>query len=160
MKTLIIYYSRTGATKKLAEKLATVFSADLEVIKDPTNRSGLKGYINCGKEAVLKKLALIDPISHNLKDYDLVLVGTPVWAMTISSPIRAFLENYKSEFKSWALFATQGGEGEQKTLLGAEKVVGFPAKAFLHLLTKQIQKEDFDAQVEEFKGKIEKKFII
>jgi flavodoxin len=155
MKTLIIYYSRTGVTKKLAEKLADVFAADIEEIKDPTDRSGLKGYFNCGREAVLKKLALIDPIVHDLKKYDLVLVGTPVWAMTISSPVRAFLENYKSEFKSWGLFATQGGEGEQKTLLGAEKVVGFPAKGFLRLLTKQVQKEDFVAQLEEFKGKFE-----
>lgn len=154
MKTLVIYYSRTGTTKKLAEKLAEVLGADIEGIKDPANRSGLKGYMNSGREAVFKKLALIDPIAHNLRDYDLVLVGTPVWAMTISSPIRAFLENYKSEFKSWALFATQGGEGEQKTLLGAEKVVGFPAKAFLKLLTKQVQKENFEFQIEEFKKKI------
>lgn len=154
MKTLIIYYSRTGTTKKLAEKLAAVLGADLEGIKDPTDRSGLKGYMNSGREAAFKKLALIDPITHNLKDYDLVLVGTPVWAFTISSPVRAFLENYKSEFKSWALFATQGGEGEQKTLLGAEKVVGFPAKAFLHLLTKQVLNEDCATQIEEFKGKL------
>ncbi|MFZ4648087.1 MAG: flavodoxin family protein [Patescibacteria group bacterium] len=156
MKTLIVYYSRTGVTRKLATELANLLGADLEEIKDPTSRIGVMGYLNSGKEAALKKLAPIEELVHRLKDYDLILVGTPVWAFTISSPVRSFLEKYKKDLNSWALFCTQGGEGEQKTLASAEKIVGSPAKAFLRLLTKQVLRREFLSEISAFKEKLGK----
>lgn len=156
MKILIVYYSRTGVTKKLAIHLASFLNADLEEIKDQNSRLGLLGYLNSGKEAALKKIIPIEKLIFDPKDYDLVLVGTPVWAFTISSPVRSFLEKYKNDFKAWAMFCTQGGEGEQKTLSSAEKIVGSPAKAFLRLLTKQVLRKEFLSEIEVFKEKLEK----
>lgn len=139
MKTLIVYYSRSGQTRLVAESLAKLSGADLEEINDPTDRAGAKGYLKSGKEAFLKKLPPIEPIKKDLKDYDLVLVGTPVWAFTISSPVRAFLEKYKNDLNSWALFCTQGGEGRQKTKEGAEKIISKPSRGFLYLTAKDLK---------------------
>lgn len=44
MRSLVVYYSRTGNTRYVAEKIATEFNADLEEIIDKKNRSGSLGY--------------------------------------------------------------------------------------------------------------------
>jgi flavodoxin len=45
MKTLIVYFSKSGTTKKLAEKLANIFKADIETLIDKKKRSGLIGWL-------------------------------------------------------------------------------------------------------------------
>lgn len=154
MKILIVYYSRTGVTKKLAEKISEILGADLEMIKDSSDRSGVMGYLKSGREAATKKIVTISPLVSQLKDYELVIVGTPVWAFTISSPVRTFFEQHKEELKNWALFCTQGGSGEQNTLKGAENIVNHPAKAFLNLLTKEVLREDISFKLANFKNKL------
>ena len=56
MKILIAYYSRTGSTKIVAEKLMAMTGADIEEIKDKTDRSGIIGYMRSGREAMKKIL--------------------------------------------------------------------------------------------------------
>ena len=109
MKILIVYYSRTGLTKKVGAKLAAALSADQEVITDKTERAGVIGYLRCGREAIKKEQPDIDPIKFDPAAYDLVIVGTPVWAAHMSSPIRSYLSEQKDKIKRIAFFATQGG---------------------------------------------------
>lgn len=138
MKTLILYYSRTGTTKKLAEKLANSLSADIEEVSETINRSGARGYLLSGRDAAFKKLTKINPISHNLSEYDLVVIGTPVWAWTMSSPIRTLITEQKDNIKKVAFFCTQGGEGNQGALPSMAKLIGKDPLASLSLLTKEV----------------------
>ena len=114
MKTLIIYYSRTGITKKVAEQLQKAFQADIEEVLDTVDRKGVKGYILSGRDAAFNRLTKIREIKANLKDYDLVIIGTPIWAFTIATPIRSLISQEKDNFSKSAFFCTKGGEGEQK----------------------------------------------
>lgn len=61
MKKLIVYYSRTGTTKKVAEILSVKLKADLTELVDMQDRSGLSGYIRSGYEAVIKKERPLNP---------------------------------------------------------------------------------------------------
>jgi len=64
MKILVIYYSRTGVTKKVAEILKGKLGADLEAIEDKINRRGVFGYIRSGREATLKIVPEILPFKN------------------------------------------------------------------------------------------------
>ena len=109
MKKLVIYYSRTGATKKIADEIADKIKADKEEVIDKKNRKGIVGYIIAGKDATFKKLTRIKELKKNPKDYDIVIIGTPVWASAPAPAIRTFLAKIKDYNKKIAFFCTGGG---------------------------------------------------
>lgn len=107
MRILVSFYSRSGNTKKVAEKISKSLSADIDEIKDLKDRTRtIMGWIISGRDAMQKKSTKIK-YRKNPSSYDLVIIGTPVWAWTISPAIRAYLSENK--FKKVAFFCTCGG---------------------------------------------------
>lgn len=154
MKTLILYYSRTGTTKKVAERLASVLGADIENVVDNVNRSGIRGYMISGRDAVKKTLIKINPLTHNISDYDLVIIGTPVWAWTMSAPIKSLITELKDNLKQVAFFCTQGGEGNQGAISNMIKLSGKEPLASLSLLNKKVVKDQIEKEINDFVSKL------
>lgn len=116
MKILVVYYSRSGITRRVALQIASFLQCDSEEIVDRTNRSGVVGFFRSGHEAAAKKSADIGAVEKDPALYDCVLIGTPVWAFTMSSPARAYIARYKDSFKSVGFFCTVGGKGAERAL--------------------------------------------
>lgn len=154
MKTLILFYSRTGMTKKVAEKLAIIFKADIEEIFDTTDRSGATGYLLSGRDATLKKLTKIKPLTHNLSDYELIIIGTPIWAWTMSTPIRTLLIEQKDKIRQVAFFCTQSGSGAQKAFSNMAELINQQPVATLDLLTKEVVSDKISDALNNFVAKI------
>lgn len=108
MRALVVYYSRTGNTKKIGDELAAALRADVEELKDGKNRGGPIGFIMSGREAMKKQPVTLEPLRHNPADYDMVVVGSPIWANGICTPVRTFLAQHKQEIKRAAWFCTSG----------------------------------------------------
>ncbi|HUO67740.1 MAG TPA: flavodoxin [Gammaproteobacteria bacterium] len=115
-RTLVVYFSRTGYTQRVAERIALAVDADCEPIRERSPRTGVLGYWRSAREALRKSAVEIAPASANPRDYALVVLGTPVWAGNMSSPIRAYIAQHKLDFARVALFCTQGGSGGEKVL--------------------------------------------
>lgn len=133
MNVLIVYYSRTGITAEIARAIHKEMGGDLEEIQDTRNRSGILGYLRSGLEAALKKQATIKEARNDPGEYDLVLIGTPVWSNNMSTPVRAYLERYKTSFKAAAYFATCGSTGVSKVLRDMENLGDTKARALLEI---------------------------
>lgn len=116
MKTLIVYYSRTGKTRSIAEKLAAHLGADLAEIADLKSRKGPLGFIGGGHDAFKKLTTEISPISYLPENYDLIIVGTPVWADNMSPAVRTFLTKHPLHGKQAAFFCTTAVSGIDNTL--------------------------------------------
>ncbi len=138
MKILVVYYSRTNVTRKVAVNLTKELKADIEQIKDVKDRGGLMGYLRSGKEAMMKTPAEIKEIKKDPSNYDLVIIGTPIWGYTMASPIRTYLTANK--FKQVAFFCTQGGSGAKRAFGHMAELIGKEPKATLTLLTKDVMK--------------------
>lgn len=106
---LCIYYSRTGNTKKAMEEIAAALDAELVELRDGADRSGWKGWLRCGLDAVRKNTRPTDPVetSRPLDAYRLVILGTPVWAGRESAVMRAFLQAHGAELKNAAYVLTR-----------------------------------------------------
>ena len=150
MKTLVVYYSRTGVTRKVAEAIQKELGCDLEEIIDRKDRKGPLGFIVSCKDAALKKETDIQPPAKNPQDYDLVIIGTPVWAGTMSCAVRTYVGKNKEAFRRVALFCTAGSSGIQPTFNHLEALCGKSPVAVLGLMTKEVAKEQFRDKVSEF----------
>ena len=107
-KVLIVYYSMTGNTDYIAQKLQKKTGADmfrLETVKPyPKGDNEFpKKERESGKLPDLKKLP------DNLGSYDIILVGTPVWWYSASNPVQSFLKQADFKGKKMAAFSTHGG---------------------------------------------------
>lgn len=155
-KILIVYYSRTGHVRRIAQELAARCGADIEEIRDPTKRAGVFGFMRCAIEAIREKLAPIAPTTTNVKGFDLVVLGTPVWASHVSSPMRSFVQAHAAELKRIALFCTQGGNGGPKVLAEIAALCGKDAVATLVLNEADIDKTRYAVQLDGFAAAIKK----
>ncbi len=123
-KILVVFYSRTGNTKKLAEKIARKLDADIEEIIDKKSRKGILGYVFGGRDAFRKSTTEII-FKKDPEKYRLVVIGTPVWAGTVVPAVRTYLIENKSKLKKVAFFCTFGG-GAGKTFKEMGEISGKP----------------------------------
>jgi multimeric flavodoxin WrbA len=94
-RILIVYYSRSGYTQRAAEALAERLDATLLPIEEARSRRGIFGYWRSAWEALRRIDADIALPATNPADFDLVLIGTPVWASRPSSPARTFAGRHR-----------------------------------------------------------------
>lgn len=154
VKTIIVYYSRTGNTKKLSEFLAKRTGYDIEELIDTKSRKGVWGWIISGRDALKKNLTEIKKLNKDISKYDIVLVGTPNWGATIVPAVRTFLTENKSKIKKVAFFQTRGGENDQNVFLAMEEVLGKKPITTLGISSKEVKKGDLKALTKSFVSKI------
>lgn len=144
---LVVCYSRTGMTRKLADRIVDACGADLEQISDLKTRIGPLGYLRSSYEAITKNLPGILAPAKNPADYELVILGTPVWAGKVSAPMRSYINQHRGSFKRIAAFCTMGGSGGDKTLNEIEALCGKPLIARLVLTDAEIQNDRYQDKV-------------
>ena len=113
---LCIYYSRTGHTKKAMEEIAEALDAELVEITDGVDRKGLVGALRSGRDAMRKECAPLQAFQTEkaLGEYQLVIVGTPVWAGRCSSVIRGFLKQHGKKLRQAAYIITRYSEDKSE----------------------------------------------
>ena len=121
-KILVAYFSASGVTKKVAEKLAALVNADIHEIKpkvpytkadlnwmDKKSRSSVEMNDKTFRPEIVKE-------DLNLSSYDTILLGFPIWWYVAPTIINTFLEKYDFSGKKIILFATSGGSGFGNTV--------------------------------------------
>lgn len=153
MKILIVYYSRSGVTKKVARKIQEKLNCDICEITDNHKYEGAIGWLKGGYNASLGRLSDIEPLTKNPKDYDLIIIGSPVWASKVSCPVSTFIYKYKNDLDTVAGFVTCKSGGDDKALKMMSDECGKILKAKMGLTTVDIEKE-LDYEINKFVEKL------
>jgi flavodoxin len=154
MKAFVVYYSRTGRTRKVAEAIADALSCDKEEIVSTQNLSGLVGLLRIVYQAMRKSLIAINDLKRDVAEYDLVIIGTPVWGGTVSLPVKTFIYTCKDYFNKVAFFSTHGGAESQEEFNEMEAVCGKKPVSVLSFSARKVDTdciEDVDQFVAELK---------
>ncbi|MEI6297022.1 MAG: NAD(P)H-dependent oxidoreductase [bacterium] len=154
MKNLIIYYSRTGNTRKIAEKIKELTNWEIEEIQENKDRHGILGYFLSGRDATLKKTVEIKTIKNDLTKFDTIIIGTPVWAFNVSAPIRTFLRENKNNFKKIAFFCTMDGGGAERAFSEMETESGIKPIKTIYFTNKEIPQTQIENKLNEFTKEI------
>ena len=110
-KKIVVYYSYTGHTKMIAERIQEKLGCDILEIKPVTPYS--TDYQTVVDEQQnnesLKETPKIQKIEKDLKNYDEIIIGSPVWWYTIVPVVRTFLKENDLSGKTIKPFATNAG---------------------------------------------------
>lgn len=128
MKTAIVYYSMSGNTKFVADKIAEKIGADvirLEPVEAYPDK-GIRKFFWGGKSAVMEEKPELMEYEFDTGQYDMIIFGTPVWASNFAPPLRTFIEENRSglEGKKMATFVCFSGGGADKAIDRLKKCVG------------------------------------
>jgi menaquinone-dependent protoporphyrinogen IX oxidase len=149
-KILVIFYSRSGTTRRIATALSATLGCSVEEIVESRRRDGFFGYCRSVIEARRKRLPNILTAKNDPSTFDLVVIGTPVWAWSVSSPIRAYLTADKDRLPAVAFFCTLGGAGSETAFAQMQEIVGKPPRATCAITARDIAAGGEGAQVADF----------
>jgi flavodoxin len=99
MKSLVVFYSKTGNTRKIGKRIAKILGADFDEIIDPEG----KGEKSAGKSADIEVGFSKDP-----SVYDLVVIGSPVWGFSVPPPTKSYIRKNRKSIDKVAFFCTYG----------------------------------------------------
>lgn len=122
--TLLVYYSMSGHTRTLADELRASLDADVEEIREPRVRHGLSGVLRALIDAIARRKPPIDPPHKDPGDYGLLVLGGPVWAGRMASPVRTYAQRYGREARRVAFFCTEGGSGAEQAFAELQRFCG------------------------------------
>lgn len=125
MKALIVYYSLDGHTQYIANLIAAETGADvvkLEPVKE-LSQTGFKKFFWGGKSVFFNEKPKLKNTVTDLAAYDLIIIGTPVWASSCTPPVNTFISNFGATGKKLAFFACHAGGGAEKCFEKMEKAL-------------------------------------
>ncbi|MBU0951405.1 MAG: flavodoxin [Elusimicrobia bacterium] len=149
-KILVVFYSRSGNTERVAKDVATAVGADTEKLIDKTKRSGVFGFIFGGRGAMRNKETELEPIKTEVSKYDIVVLGTPVWAGRMTPAIRTYINKNRDKFKTIACIITAGSGSALSIVPSIEELSGKKAIACIGLSGGDLKNEA------KYKGKVNK----
>lgn len=121
-KILVAFFSASGVTKKVAEKLANIAKTDIYEIKPavPYTKDDLNWMDKKSRSSVEMNDKAFRPeivkVDLDISSYDTILLGFLIWWYVAPTIINTFLENNDFTGKKIVLFATSGGSGFGNTL--------------------------------------------
>ena len=150
MKILVVFYSRSGKTKKAAEAISEILKCDKEEIFDMKSREGIVGFLSAGTDANLRRLTAIKEIKYDPSLYDLVIIGTPIWSSNVSTPIKTYLSLYQEDFKKVAFFCTRLSSDPKKIFDDMKNLSQKTPLALLELTSREVARDQYTQKVKEF----------
>lgn len=116
MKKLIVYYSLEGNTELIAGKILKYLEADVIrlIPKKEYPKGNFKKYIWGGRSATFGEKPKLEDYSFVAEDYDVIIIGTPIWAGTFAPPIKTFLADNKISGKDIYLYTCGAGDATDK----------------------------------------------
>ncbi len=115
MNTLVVFYSLTGNSKKIAEYISQENDYDLLELQ-PEEDISKKGFISMLKgswQVIRKYTPLLKPYDVDLLQYKKIIIVTPVWVGNLTPAIHSFIKNEKIQNKKLAFIAShRGGPGK------------------------------------------------
>jgi menaquinone-dependent protoporphyrinogen IX oxidase len=117
MRSLVVYYSLTGKTKLVAQAIAEALSATLvEIMETKPRKLGPLIYLVGGFSAMTNRRSKITPLDVDLKQYERIFVGSPIWASRPVPAVNSFVYQTDFEGRSVIPFFSMGGNTAEKAL--------------------------------------------
>ena len=117
MKCAVVYYSKTGVTKRIADKIQAKFAADVYLVEPEKAYGGFFSAVaRVVGEKISRKGAALKTAVSDFAPYDIVFIGFPVWAGTVPDFLQEYIRKADLSGKRVIPFATASATGKESSL--------------------------------------------
>ncbi len=156
MKSLVVYYSRTGTTKTVGKAIAKELKADSDEIIDLKKRLGPINWLIAGWDATRRRLTKIKT-QKKPESYDMIIIGTPIWGKNMTPAVRTYLTNNDLNRKKVGFFCTSGGDNVEKAFTEMKELA--PKSAIVGkrgIRMREVKSDSYEEKVKSFVKSLKK----
>lgn len=156
-KVLIVFYSRSGTTRRLAAALAQRLDAEVAEIRCERYGRGVFGFMRAAYDSLRGNLPPVETSQKVTGDYDIALLGAPVWTSHPAVPLRAFLQSSPDLPARVALFLTYDGHSAPEVAIReTQALLPGTLQASLSLRGEEVRGSGLAELVENFSDRLDR----
>lgn len=156
MKILVVYYSLTGTTRTVAQAIAQELDADIEEIRCARYQPGFWGFVRAAYDSWRDRLPAIEDAKRAASAHNLVVIGGPMWAFRVATPIRAYLRKEAGRFPEVAFFLTRGNAPAENAFREMQALAGQQPTSILVCAANDVKAGLFKPAVTSFAAALRK----
>ena len=153
MKVLIAYFTRSGNTERVVKKIHESVGGDVELLNESVDRKGIIGWLKTGSSNSKREVGQIGETQYDPLDYDFVILASPIWAGTMSSPMRGYITKNREKLSRTAVFLSNDSGGVENAFVEIRELLVNPPLVEGSLQRSKI-KSEFESTVNTFIGDI------
>lgn len=121
---LVVVYSYTGTSRRVADLLCSQHGWCMAEIAEVRPRSGALGTLRCVLDSLLRRQPAIRYDGPTPKDFDTVVLVSPIWALQLAGPMRSFVARRRDHLPEVAVLSVMGGEGAPNAVAEIARLIG------------------------------------
>ena len=124
--TLIVCYSNTGTSHRVANLLATQFQWQRGEIRETHSRAGTTGMLRCVADSLLRRHPAIRYEGPDPRGFETVVLIAPIWISRLAGPMRSSVCDHALGLKRVAVISVMGGKGATNAFAEIDQRPGRP----------------------------------
>ncbi len=149
-KVLVVVYSYTGTSRRVAELLRSQQGWPLADITDVVPRTGRFAGLRCVLDSLLRRRPAIEYQGPFLKDFDTIVLVSPIWARRLAGPMRSFVARRRDHLPEFAVISVMGGSGAPNAVAEIGRLTGRSPLLATAFTTQEVDDGSFAARLQAF----------
>jgi len=149
---LVVYFTRTGNSEKLAEQVGIKLHGEIDEIKSKVKYYGNFGFVRAGYRALTNKVDNIE-FKKDPSEYKILIIVSPIWASNIPAPVRAYIEENRKKIDKFGLIINGSMKENKKAYDNFVDLLGNPISEYV-ADNSNINYEICQKDLEDFSDKI------
>jgi len=122
--TLIVCYSNTGTSRRVADLLSSKFQWPCGEVSESRSRTGAAGIWRCVMDSLLRRHPAIRYEGPDPRSFGTVVLIAPVWVYRLAGPMRSFVRDHSTGLKRVAVISVMGGRGASNAVAEIDRTLG------------------------------------
>ncbi|AYQ29487.1 MULTISPECIES: flavodoxin [unclassified Polaromonas] len=148
--TLIVCYSNTGTSRRVAELLASQFQWPCGEISEDRSRTGTIGMLRCVADSLLRRHPAIRYTGPDPRSFHTVVLIAPIWLYRLAGPMRSFVRDHSSILKRVAVISVMGGQGATNAFSEVDQILGHPPILSASFTAREVDDGSYSSGLEAF----------
>ncbi|WP_411881885.1 flavodoxin family protein [Polaromonas sp. YR568] len=147
---LIVCYSNTGTSRRVADLLASQFKWPRGEVRESRSRAGAAGMLRCVADSLFKRHPAISYVGPDPRSFGTVVLIAPIWAAELAGPMRSFVRDHAPSLQRVAVVSVMGGNGATNAFAEVDRILGRPPILSTSFTAREVDDGSYSSSLQGF----------